>query len=288
MPWTACLVKFNPIIGYFVTENSKFPLWCLKQIQKRLATQPSVPNPTPAPQKKDFMTRFLDAAKTSQPPGYNIPQVLNWLLVNTMAGADTTAFVLTAILYYLLRSPSKKAILLQELDAANLSYPVSWQQSQHLPYLSACIKEGLRLHPPIGMGLERVVPPAGLAMPDGYVLPAGTHVSMNPWIVNRQPAVFGERVDDFIPERWMKGKGEEEAEYKRRVGRMKRADLVFGGGVRACTGKYVSFLEMYKVLPTLLGVFEVGLVDEGEWETVNRWVVRQEGVRCWLRRRGKG
>ncbi|MCJ1246209.1 hypothetical protein MMC30_003415 [Trapelia coarctata] len=291
MPWTAYLVKFNPVIGYFVKENSMFPLWCLKQIQKRLSSRETPKQddlPSPATQQKDFMDHFLDAAKTDQPPGYNIPQAINWLLVNTLAGADTTAFVLTAILYYLLKSPSKKVKLLQEIQSANLSYPVSWSQSQHLPYLSACIKEGLRLHPPIGMGLERVVPAAGLPISDGYVLPPGTNVSMNPWVINRQP-LFGDRVDDFIPERWLQGSQEGDAEYKKRMGQMKRGDLVFGGGTRACTGKYVSFLEMYKVLPTLLRRFEVGLVEEGEeWETVNRWVVKQEGLRCWVRRRRVG
>lgn len=100
-------------------------------------------------------------------------------------------------------------------------------------------------------------------LPDGYILPAGTNVSMNPWVINRHP-LFGDAVDDFIPERWLQQPREAEAEYQKRIGQMKRADLVFGGGVRACTGRYVSFLEMYKLIPTLLMEYEIGLVDEAE------------------------
>lgn len=259
-----------------------FPVWTLQQAQKRMAERAEKKgrDSTSSTEQKDFMDRFLDAARTDGPPGFDLPLVINWLLVNTMAGADTTAFALTAILYYLLKSPSKQSKLLQKIQSANLSSPVSWKESQQLPYL-----EGLRLHPPIGLGLERTVPPAGLEMPDGYVLPAGSNVSMNPWVVNRQP-LFGEDADEFVPERWLQQKNEGDQEYKKRIGQMKRADLVFGGGVRACMGKYVSFLEMYKLIPTLFMEYDIGLVyEKEEWITINRWVVRQDNVRCWLRRR---
>lgn len=123
-------------------------------------------------------------------------------------------------------------------------------------------------------------------MPDGYVLPPGTDVGMSSWIVNRRP-LFGEEAEAFVPERWLRGEGEGEEEYRERMNAWKRADLVFGGGSRSCVGKYIALLETYKVLPSLLLRFEIELEDpEQEWRTTNRWTVRQENIKCVLRPRG--
>jgi cytochrome P450 len=50
-------------------------------------------------------------------------------------------------------------MLRAELDAANLLFPVRYEEvhnSRKLPYLEAVIKEGLRIHPTVGLCLERV------------------------------------------------------------------------------------------------------------------------------------
>lgn len=43
---------------------------------------------------------------------------------------------------------------------------------------------------------------------------------------------------------------------------MKRAGLTFGSRSRACTRKYVAFLEAYEMIPSLLLEFDVGLVEQ--------------------------
>lgn len=75
------------------------------------------------------------------------------------AGADPTATVQKAIIYHLVRNPSVIDKLRAELDAASLSFPASYEEvhdSSKLPYLEAVIKEGLRIHPTVGLCLERV------------------------------------------------------------------------------------------------------------------------------------
>lgn len=283
MPWTAYIVTHNPIVGYFKKDGMIFPAWAAKQIKARMVTRDE--NKDEKPRPMDFLDRFLSAADLGGSSGYNFPLIMNWTLTNIMAGADTTAIGLRAILYYLLKSPTKMEALLHELRATELSYPVSWKESQKLPYLDACIKEAFRLHPVIGLGLEREVPSSGLQLSDGNILQPGTNVSMNAWVVNRQD-VFGDRVDEFIPERWLKQDHESAPEYQERVAKMKRADLTFGGGSRSCTGKSISFLETYKAIPTLLLQFEICLENSSkEWSTINRWAVRQENIRCKVQRR---
>lgn len=287
MPWTAYWVKHNPIVGFFSKDSHMFANWAVKRIYERIAERQKILNSTGGSKysTNDFLDTFLDAARSDAPSGYNFALLVDWTLVNVMAGADTTAVGLRAILWFLLKNPSKKEKLLQEIQSAKLRIPVSWKQSQELPYLGACVKEALRLCPAIGLGLERKVPQAGLEMPDGYVLHEGTNVSMNAWVVNRQE-IFGEKVDDFIPERWLLQGNESVEQHRDRTTQMKRADLTFGGGSRACTGKYVAFLEIYKVIPALLLKFDIDLVDQdADWGTFNRWTVRQNDIQCRLRPR---
>ncbi|KAL9615786.1 MAG: hypothetical protein Q9160_009260 [Pyrenula sp. 1 TL-2023] len=287
MPWTAKLFKFNPIVGYFEKANTLFPVFSQHQISKRIAgfqdessVRQSTEGKSSAFRTTDFLDLFLEASRIQRPPGYNYRLLMEWTLVNIMGGADTTAIALAAILYYLLKSPIKKQKLLKELHAANLPHPVSWKTSQQLPYLDACIKEAQRKHPVIGLGLGRAA--TGLEMPDGFTLDCGTNVSMNPWVINKQQ-LFGDDVDSYIPERWLRHPDENEMEYKKRLNLWRRSDLFFGSGERSCTGRYIALLAMYKLIPTLLLEFEIELEHpETEWTTINRWTVRQENMLCKL------
>lgn len=42
----------------------------------------------------------------------------------------------------------------------------------------------MRLHPTVCMPLERYVPAGGLTLPNGSVVPPGTAVGINPYIVS--------------------------------------------------------------------------------------------------------
>ena len=57
---------------------------------------------------------------------------------------------------------------------------------------NAVVREAMRLHPGIGMALERVVPAGGLPLKDGRVVPPGTVVGLNPWVIHRDRGVYGE------------------------------------------------------------------------------------------------
>lgn len=190
--------------------------------------------------------------------------------------------------HQLLSHPSSLRKLRAELDEAaaqgNLSETVTWKESIALPYLTACFKEAGRIHPPFGLHLERVVPPGGLNV-CGSLLPAGTIVGMNAWVVHRDPAVFGPDPDAWRPERWLPGKQDGD---QARIKRMDAALLTFGAGHRVCLGKHISYLEIFKLVPTLLQGYDIELVDGGKsWSVQNRWFVPQSGFHVQLRKRQK-
>ncbi|KAJ5891004.1 Cytochrome P450 [Penicillium subrubescens] len=246
-------------------------------------------NRDPTQSHRDFLARFLEAKK-KYPDIVTDNQVFSYTVSNMNAGSDTTAISLRAILYYTLKSPRVMAKLYEELTTAyqerRISLPVSWKQSQdELPYLDAVIKEALRLHPAVGLLLERIVPTGGLQLPNGGpFLPAGTIVGANPWIIHRH-SIFGQDVEFYVPERWLRADGESETAFHARRQDMFRATFTFGAGPRTCIGKNISLLEIYKLVPSLFLTYKIDLEHpEKQWQTVNAWFVRQKNMHVRLAR----
>lgn len=210
-----------------------------------------------------------------------------YLLINLIAGADTTAVAMSSAVYFGLKNPEVWEKLETEILSAGLpdDSPITHKNCRVLPYLDAVIRESMRLHPPVGMPLERYVPKDGLRLPDGSLVPGGLMVGMNPYMVNRS-AVFGEDVDAFRPERWLQNADESAEEFQKRFMEMSNADLTFGAGSRICGGRHIANLEVYKVLSTLIKKYRIELVDpEKEWIVKNGWFLRQSGVEVRMQRR---
>ncbi|KAL2004813.1 hypothetical protein VTN00DRAFT_3086 [Thermoascus crustaceus] len=195
--------------------------------------------------KTDFLDMFIEA-KEYYPDIVDDNMIMIYLLSNVIAGSDTTASTMVAAVHYVLKHPSVHRKLREELERANPPLPVSWKAIQDLPYLDAVMKETIRIHPGIGLMLERIVPEGGLTLPDGRFVPEGTVAGMNPWVVNKDEGVFGSEPDRFIPERWLKHDGETEQQFQHRLGKMKGTILSFGAGKRVCMGRALSKLESYQ------------------------------------------
>ncbi|KAH9872210.1 hypothetical protein IAQ61_005045 [Plenodomus lingam] len=223
--------------------------------------------------KWDFLNGFLEAKKEF-PELVTDKEIIGYMIINILGGADTLAIVMKATIYHILQSPSSKNRLIQELHSAQIPFPASYESISQLPYLDACIKEGLRMHPVVGHVLERIVPSTGLVLADGTVIPPGTVVGMNPWVIHYKGSIFGEKPFDFRPERWLQAEEENASEFEARMKRMKDADMAFGGGNRICIGRPIALVEVYKVIATLFARYEIELEDSGkEWELHKQWFV---------------
>ena len=93
------------------------------------------------------------------------------LALITMAGSETSATALSAATYYLTRNKEAAQKLRQEVRSAfTKESGISWDVVKDLPYLTAVIKEALRLYPPTPVGLPRRVISSG-EMVCGYYIP---------------------------------------------------------------------------------------------------------------------
>jgi cytochrome P450 len=196
--------------------------------------------------------------KQSYPDIIDDNQIVNYLMLNILAGGDTTSSNMRAVVYYLSKNASAYSKLTAELDEANLSLPAKWKDIQSLHYLDAVIREAMRINPATAMILERVVPKSGFTLPDGRFVPGGTNIGINPAVTSRNVEVFGQDAEVFNPDRWLKIPGEAETVFKERKNRMKDvADFTFGGGNRVCMGRYLAMLEISKLFATLYSIFDV-------------------------------
>ena len=121
---------------------------------------------------------------------------------------------------------------------------VTESQARELPYVQACIKEGLLWYPPVTGELSKKTSPQGDAV-CGYKIPGGVKVGFSVKSIHRDRKLFGPDEDGFRPERWLpvKDGGHEESAEKLKA--MERNnDLVFG------YGKYQVCLSL---LPTRSG-----------------------------------
>lgn len=146
-----------------------------------------------------------------------LQQTSDNLRVFLFAGHDTTSILMQWALYELSKSPRQRDALFAELDelfgpdaepkavSAKLLASGGAELLSQMTYTSAIIKETLRLHPPAGSA--RMSPPGTnfqLTLPGGkQICPDGLVIWINSSLVQRDPAVWGETADDFVPERWL-------------------------------------------------------------------------------------
>ena len=266
MPVLDYWIRKNPISTRLRTATNPFALRASQLLKERLADKET----TECRNRRDFVSH-LQEYQRHHPGQLSDSAFFGHVMTNLLVGSDSTSVAVRAVIYYVLKTPNVLSTLQEELDAAHLSYPVPWHASQNgLPYLDAVIKEALRIHPPGALLLERIVPDAGLELSNGVTIPPGTVVGMNGWNVQHLPEVFGSDAAVFNPGRWLQGDHEDPAVYQERIQRMKRADFTFGHGPRGCIGKPIALMVMYKLIPTLFGLFDVcGLLHTQERQLIN-------------------
>ncbi|KAM7200690.1 Cytochrome P450 monooxygenase sdnE [Naviculisporaceae sp. PSN 640] len=187
------------------------------------------------------------------------------------AGVETVAWALTTTVFYLVSNPACLEKLKAELTTAlpDPGFLPSSTTLEKLPYLAACVKEGIRLSTGVSVRLPRVSPHKPVIY-DGWVIPAGTPVSMTTLDVLRDPEIFSSP-NKFVPERWLNNPktktGESLAKYF----------VPFGKGPRMCIGINLAYVEMHLTLAMLFRrfTFELYETDISDVEIKHDFMVPQ-------------
>ena len=89
-----------------------------------------------------------------------------------IAGTETGATTISGLIYWILSTPCAYERLTAEVRAIKQIENLTPSTLSTLPYLNACIREGLRLHSPVTGPAGRIIPKSGATV-DGYWLPEG-------------------------------------------------------------------------------------------------------------------
>ncbi|KAF2545770.1 hypothetical protein F2Q70_00019142 [Brassica cretica] len=166
-------------------------------------------------------------------------------------GTDTVAVLIEWVLARIVMHPKVQSTVHDELDrVVGRSKAVDESDLPSLTYLTAMIKEVLRLHPP-GPLLSWARLSITDTTVDGYHVPAGTTAMVNMWAIARDPHVW-ENPLEFKPERFVAKEGE--AEFSVLGSDLRLAP--FGSGKRVCPGKNLGLATVSFWVATLLHEFE--------------------------------
>lgn len=226
------------------------------------------PQPTNLSRRRDghsnIVSLFLDnvgsfySDKASVDPVFLRDIVVNFLI----AGRDTTAQALSWFFYMLSEHPNVEQKIraelssqLPELVSGVIAAP-SMEQTHHLVYLEAALRETLRLYPSVPMNSKQANRDTVLC--DGTFVKKGSLVRVSSYLMGRMPHVWGLDAKEFKPERWIDvqtGKITAVSAYKFNS---------FHAGPRMCLGMNLAMLEMKILAASVLSKFQLQIVPGQE------------------------
>jgi cytochrome P450 len=189
---------------------------------------------------RDFVDVLLDAAELDMGG-------IKAIILDMLAAATDSTFTLLEWAMAELISNSDEMRKLQDEIRAAVG-DAGQVTEDHLPdlrYLKAVVMETLRLHPPTPLLLPRETLEDTQLL--GYHVPARTRVLIHAWAIGRDPATWGDRAEEFLPERFL--------EYLHEIGQ-DFAFLPFGAGRRGCPGVRFAMLSNELALANLVYHFD--------------------------------
>ncbi|CRG86026.1 Cytochrome P450 67 [Talaromyces islandicus] len=237
VPWMFILFQSMPVVSHM---RKQWIRWCKSQVEDRRRISPSPVDLfsfilPPAQQKNSKFSEGLEADDLVYDSELAI-----------VAGSDTTATTLAALLYLLTQEPEKQATLREEVDRL-FSSPQDVSNQiliKNAPYLDGCIKEALRLYPAVPSGVQRLTPPEG-AVIAGRFIPGDTLVSTPTYAIHRDPRYFVQP-DVFLPQRWSS---------QSHLLLKQEAFNPFLVGPHSCVGKQLAMMEIRILVAVLVRSF---------------------------------
>ncbi|CAM6086850.1 unnamed protein product [Calypogeia fissa] len=202
--------------------------------------------------KDDFVDALLGIGQTKEFEELLSMDCVKGIMVDMIVAGNDSSFATGQwALTELLRHPRALRKVQEELDS--VVGPHRLVQEEDFPklvYVSAVLKETLRLHPPAPLMVPH------LSTEDceieGFHIPAGTQVIVSPWCIHRDPAVW-ERPLEFDPERFLNSTRDFKGQNF--------GFLPFGSGRRMCAGMNLGALMVMYPLSVLVHALDWALPD---------------------------
>ncbi|XP_021016526.1 cytochrome P450 4A12A [Mus caroli] len=159
-------------------------------------------------------------------------------------GHDTTASGISWIFYALATNPEHQERCRKEIQSLlGDGASITWNDLDKMSYTTMCIKEALRIYPPVPSVSRELSSP--VTFPDGRSLPKGINVMLSFYGLHHNPTVWP-NPEVFDPSRFAPGSS-----------RHSHSFLPFSGGARNCIGKQFAMNELKVAVALTLLRFEL-------------------------------
>ncbi|KAL9173783.1 hypothetical protein ABFS82_02G011900 [Erythranthe guttata] len=216
--------------------------------------------------QNDLLQCFIDS-KYKDGRATTESEVTGLLIAALFAGQHTSSITSTWSGAYLLENPIYMSAVLDEQKNLMQKHgnEVNYDVLFEMETLYRCIKETLRLHPPLIMLLRSSHSDFSVKTKEGmeYDIPKGHIVATSPAFANRLPHIYKDP-DVYDPDRFSPGRDEDKA-----AGAF--SYISFGGGRHGCLGEPFAYLQIKAIWSHLLRNFEMELISpfpEIDWNAM--------------------
>ncbi|XP_004639220.1 cytochrome P450 4A10-like [Octodon degus] len=159
-------------------------------------------------------------------------------------GHDTTTSGISWIFYALAMHPKHQQMCREEVQSLlGDGSSITWEHLDQMPYTTMCIKEALRIYPPVPAVVRELRKP--VTFPDGNSVPKGISITLSFYALHHNPKVWP-NPEVFDPSRFSPDSS-----------RHSHSFLPFSGGSRNCIGKQFAMNELKVAVALTLLRFEL-------------------------------
>lgn len=181
----------------------------------------------------------------------NDDEIAGMLIGLLMAGQHTSSTTGSWLGFFLAKDQTlQRAVVEEQKIVCGTPYqPLSYEAVRDLELLDRCLKETLRLRPPI-MTMMRMVKTEQEV--EGYKIPPGHQICVSP-PVNQHIKDAWENPDEFDPDRYLNPDVTSDTKF---------SYVPFGAGRHRCIGEQFAYVQIKTIWATLLRKYKFDLVDE--------------------------
>ena len=249
--------KLIPRQRKMINDIREFREWCRgivrRNIQKR--KEDHAKGLYPYNKRKNMFDIMFDHQLANPEEALSEEEMIDEYITFFSDGVYTTGHFITMLTYYLEMNPEWKKKVIDEMDSHfNDIEDITYEKINKLDILAACMKESLRLAPPVVTAIERIAlhdhDLAGIKVKKGTILMA-CHCA------NHLDDRFFEDAATYNPERWIKPSKSQES-----VKAYPSLFVPFSLGARHCIGQNFAMNEAKIILAIFFKKFKYELADK--------------------------
>ncbi|KAI0227926.1 Lanosterol 14-alpha demethylase [Lamellibrachia satsuma] len=212
--------------------------------------------------EEDMLQTLLDSTYKSG-RHLNDDEIAGMLIGLLLAGQHTSSTTSAWMLFFLAKNKDLQDQCYEEqMNVFGNDGSVDYDGIKQCELLDRCMKESLRLRPPIFTMMRLSMSPQKVL---GYTIPPGQQVCVSPPTNMRLPEVW-ERNLVYDPDRFLDMTGVASDE--------KFSYVPFGAGRHRCIGESFAYVQVKTIMSTLLQLYEFHLID-GRFPNIDKTTMIQ-------------